>query len=542
MGEEEICMKISISQIDKSGVLVDNALCDGVNFFNELDRGNEIELSQELERDAFERVVSDLHLRLSNADDRMSDLFTNSKTRWLVKIKEEGEIFSGEIDNESIEFDVLNKWCEFDIFSNTKKFWEKAEKNYITKISFLPDAIYMTVNDVMQYEFITRGLYADIIDVFEVEGTIASRQIRAFETSNVQNIKNLGMYKNLDGETTHKDLLEEFLKYYNAEIFLDGRTVKMQKRNTAINTTVKSVTPFRSNISYKITDGKKYDYFYTNLNKIEIPTPEKIFETSQLISEETAQLIDGEKALYFQTAIINGIETHHGDILECEVIETIRDVDNNEVIGYKGVTSVKIKIKTVSYSGIASRKLYRKSYRTGKFHLLKTVMNNTEQFVFEDTNFIENRDLFSNFTQVYETGIPFTGEYFWIKYDEETATWEEPIYDLPNSNIEIDGEVFEIKSDLKFYEHGSTNTSNFKGENYYFFGRENKDGSFLNQWVDLFKTKKKMEITVGGVEYKYGDTININAPLFIPTSINWLAKKVTNKFFADETEMELIEI
>ena len=525
-------ISISISQLTPAGAFVSNVYCDGVNFFSELSRDTEIQCSQELEREAFQRVIGDVKLNLSNANSLLTNMFSlgNGQSRWRVIITSNStQVFKGEIDLESVEFDAFNRWCSFDVYSEMKLFWDRTKKIYIdTEQSISPSSDYVSVYDIFANEFITRGLYTDIINSISISSDLINRQIRGWNVTSDASISNKGMFKNLSPETTHHDLFSAMCLYYNAEIYLLNGVLYFQKRNTTINSTPKSIVPLQSGSVLNLVDGEKHNYIYSTLNKITMPTPlfAGLTTSTSLSSGVFSVSLD-----YKITSVINGFETSGSETLNVTQVTDLRTYV---------ITSVSLLLKPLATSlTVSERRVYRRG-TDGKFHKIATILNNDE-VVYADTSFLVAGTI-ETFPTLPDNSI-YGGLWFWIKYDEASGSWQNPIFDVPNEDNRrlISGKVFEINVNLNFLENGSSNSSQLSGEWFYFFGQELIGLTFFNQWLDIFLQKKKIKCSTVGTDFCYGDTINITSNASQLPLGNWFAKRVVNKLISDTTEFELLQ-
>jgi hypothetical protein len=295
-----------------------------------LDENAKIILTQELERDAFERTVEDLSLRASNIDGLFSDIFRNgtASTRFSVIVSEESRtLFHGEVDNESIRFDARELWVEMNVFSMNHRFWDRAKSTRVMLSFTTEEQAKLTVS---VKELLTRELgpdrvetgnrplfYDDMFSSFSIAAEYENRQIRFYTDTDDSQIGNNGKYANLASSTTVYDLLTAMSVYYNAEFFINPETEALtMRRRLSANPVIYDINDRildDAKIEVLFLDRNKYDYIYTMFAVTEAPVP--VFDRFGSNTAGTEFLLhvnpSGKEKIfkYFLTCFINDVES-----------------------------------------------------------------------------------------------------------------------------------------------------------------------------------------------------------------------------------------
>jgi len=219
------------------------------NITRSLDNDSSIILAQETEREAFVRAVDDVHVRFSNLDGLAKSIFGTdlpASVEWRLYIVEGAGIrFHGIVDKESIEFDPLEEWCDFDAFSLLREVWERCGQVKIVTRPFdnlEKRALYTTLSVVAERQLRHAGCFGSATALAVLHsadfGVFASKRIRGWaDGTAIDLIGNEGRFRELDPQLTVKDFLEGVALYYNAEFYVDynGAILRMVARNTALS-------------------------------------------------------------------------------------------------------------------------------------------------------------------------------------------------------------------------------------------------------------------------------------------------------------------
>lgn len=345
MEKEEIRLKITLK---KYGSTVE------YNLTSWLITDQSFQMSNETERDAFERVCGDIHLTFTNARRQFNDIFTSTigQEEWRIYINDDSlvERFSGEIWNSTILFSINNESVSFDCYSFQGMFWDMCGNKKI-KIQLLNahdldmryTLVYNDLKTVIEYNLETE-LQGDIFNTVELQDCYINRKIRWYKTDEVAG--NGGRYSYLDPDTTVKELFEAFSRFYNLEFIVDHPNKKLivQKRRFPNSGSAKSIKVKEdSPIEYKPCGENKYDYIYSIFKYV---TPGKVVLKSL---SETEIYISGAPTGY-PSDVFKGI---------CEnFINPSQDVGGNEKEGAEieidTITATTDYIKTKTKHGLLS--------------------------------------------------------------------------------------------------------------------------------------------------------------------------------------------
>lgn len=601
-----------------------------------LDYETDIQLNQELERQAFQRTVEDVRLRCGNLNGFFTTLFDGMSptARWEVVIRDARILFRGEVDNESITFDVGKEWVEFDVFSVTKVFWDAAKTIRITKAvsEFGVDVslgttieLFITVEQLIKRE-ITLDKFGGIIAGYSISALYAQRHIRFWAYTSDRAIGNNGRYRDLDPRTTIDELLKAMSIYYNAEFFIDPATqfLVMQKRGSVLNdvkTNLNDVIEDDEKIDIQLFDEQKIDYLGLSLK---LGTPGQ----TQLRDGGYTVLAAGEKGLGAGRYMwLSTFFYRSGDL----IVESPAGLQSSPLeLKMGGSAAVPVTYQALlkmplGPTNVTGRKLYRtRNSGAGKFYHVLTIENNTDEI---RTDTVPDTSLGKPLSSLSLSGNT------WIRYDEESGTWVEKIVEDPAGLNRPNGKVFEVTPKLRFVskpygptaseidmigwatwrgeittfvrtvaphnvtendrvklsftecapnvdgEHkvvgtvtstdlfidGSVPTSPGRGgvmqtiqdldqqesldvaeENildlFAFFGGETNIDVFRTQWQDMFYTKRRAILTAKGIDYRLGDSVELNRSFNGLKFGNGVIKKAGNNLSSERTALEIISI
>lgn len=512
------------------------------------DSDSTIILTQELERQAFQRVVDDVTLRLSN----LAGFFTTEfaaitpTTRYEVQIFDGGRrLFLGEIDNESINFEMNEEWVTFDAFSKNKIFWDRARATKVdTRTSLHQLTItYKTVMEMFTFQLI-RTPFAEIFTEMSVDSLYANRNIRWHKTVSDPTIGNNGKFDDLEEETTVQSLLDAMGRYYNAEFFVnpdDGKFTMKRRADILSDTqTLLDNLLVEDGIDLELVDRDKADFVHT-FNAIPLPNP-PVFQST---NHRTVHASVVDQAIFPGThrlrmsVVINGSEVAISD--ELLVVSTRRPgVEPYFDIGYPIVTMPIVD----TLSEVQTRRLYVSPANDGNLFLWMEVSGNASAVSTGDhtsgTSLLYADDVELR-TKIPVPVIPNAAS-VWIRYNEATQSWESPIIDVGNNTPE--GRIFDIRPELRFYAPGTEILLDYSPFDIWnFFGREGDYSTLQTQYIDMFRNQKRFITSVKGLNYRVGDTTRfINAPNSLISNSRFLVRKAANNLNEETTELEMVSL
>lgn len=505
-----------------------------------LDNDSAIELSQEEERDAFERVVDDVHLRLSNQSGIFhSTIFGNSTpaNRWIIKIIDADSsrvLFLGDVDPTTVLMDVKTEWVEFDAFSATRLFWDECDFAKIGRFTLshffewtLGSSDYVTVQNFLTYLF---GPFGSSLTYRTVNaGVFANRTIRC--GSNNPTLNNLGRLRELNPAMSVKQLLEGMAIYYNAEFYVDPDTelVMMVPRNIIRTSSVSSIDSIIEDdveMAVEWSDSHKADYIYTYA-QIAFDPP----SLSQYILVSTGGGVSPGEQHYVITHIINGVE----QFVSWPGLQVDLPPAAPNALYRVGL------IVPTAMSSVTRRNIYRwdvnNAYNLG-YRLIGFVDGYFETSfldLYNHDGFAQRTALSPNITNVASV---------WMGYDEPSGLWTEPILDVGDN--QPSGKIVDVRPQIQFTAIGDPETllAYSPLQVLKFFGSDNTIENIHQQFLEMLLLKRRLRTTVKGTNFKVGDgyesaILSTQGGLGIHT--RYVVKKAVMSLpLAEKTRLEMV--
>lgn len=539
-----------------------------IDITHRLDETFDVILTQELERDAFERVVEDIRLRVSNIDGMLTMLLgkTIAGTRWEICITEDDAftgigrlLFRGEIDAGSMKFDLRGEWMECTVFSLNRLFWDRAKTTRINRQFSDPEKslVYAPLVFVLEREIgagrrDSAGMplfTGDLFGAIEMSDELASRQIRFYADAAGDNIVgNNGLYADLDFSTTVFDLLTAIGLYMNAECFVDCERdcLVIQKRCTVNNDRVNRGDPGAElsqrivesgsdnspALAWRPADDARYDYLYAAFEITRAPQPVYL---GQVLSTATllGTLAGGRYLTYYLTNLIGGYESAPSMPLRVYLQPNalLTGPGQNEMGSYH--ITLRIPAGTAATTG---RRLYRTVAGSEDIVRLLAEFSGNASTAFEDV-VSEQRNI-----PLPQEGFSSTAA--WFSFDEETGRWNAPVLDCPAGVNEPAGKIFRILPELNFRNHNvpSIILPYDLYDVYAFFGKDNSFERIVALFDNLLMTVRMVECRVTGVNYRVGDTVSLFQNLIPGHSGVFVIKKASVNLTAEESTLELIAL
>lgn len=516
-----------------------------------------VQVTEQLERKAFERKHGDVHLKLSNMRNVFTDLFagTTGTTRWGVHLILEDSVtfawrtaWRGEIHNKSINFGLDSEWCEFDAFSKTKLFWERAKTlRNIFKVTdqavwagvetgltgYIPLPTFLTTLETLLNLSSNATIFSGI-DFTQYTG----RRIRGVRPGPicVPAIGNEGRLVELDPEFTVAELLEAMQRYYNCEFYIDHhtRSLQMRRRNSVNAGTPRNIDAVLCDDVEPVVswlDDSTVDYIYiysyvfgpapvfVEMYPVNFPPPQGGFN----------QLSPG---------------LHRWRIVACTgtpgasasplFVSAELAVDLPHRSGYTGWW-VTISLP-VFQSPVTDRWIYRLAPGDHSFRQLRYNTGNSTPFVWEDRIGIQLLAASPIMPSLQNTFNLYR------RYNEVTGQWEPDIIDS-GKNRPV-ASIHEVKPKLRFTEIG---LPNIRPEDAYdvwsFFGQDTNFTTFSDEWIDWFRTKRRVTCKVKDVDYVLNNPVESSRfPNDLTPGVSYSVKRFTSKLMKEETELELLSM
>jgi len=508
---------------------------------------SDIELTQERERDAFERVISDVKLSLGNIDGTVADLFssTNPLTYWDVNIYDGRCIFWGRVQS-PITFKLKTKVVEVRVYSIDRTWIDLCNVTYIPMWKYT-NKIYTTLEDILHRVLIGEGRPMTEIGISEivVDDVYKNRPIRDTKDSDDSTIGNYGKFSDLDTTTTVKELLDAISIYYNAEFFVDPETKRfiMKQRSTVISDTehdLDAVIRGDNDIDVDDTDQKRYDFIKVSIGVPKPGTPEK---TDKLIPVKLETNASGTFPVIYK----------YTNVVKSGGIEIETELSDAFVMEYKFVSVMKtiwLPIFKIAQppTGTVRQNIYRLRLENENwFELYTSVVVDSGGLLVINPKFEFDLDVvLRDWTPITQSGrvgnewahTSPSGDVF-LRYDEFTGLWDDNIVEAVGTPAPKVGVIFEVNPQLRFYGRYSYSVKPFSiVDSFYFFGAETNMDAFKTQWLDMFRLRKPLRCTVKGTNYKYGDSFVSHRA----APGKYYVKKAVGKFMKKETELELVTV
>lgn len=526
-------------------IVIRKGFVNPVDVTRYLDEETDQILSQDLGRRAFQRTFGDMRLRLGNIGGMFNTLFkdTHPGDRWQVEVYESDRyIFRGFINNKSIDCLLKTKWVEFDTFSATRTLVDRAK---CTRVHTGPLPLmrlspgstlrsdYVRLEELLDIQNLITNLNEGgyIFSGFDL-GEYSDRPVRGW-TNAAAPIGNDGRFCDLDPETTWDQLLQAMSKYYNAEFFVDPGTGKlvMRRRGITLSDRKMDIDPLVKDDFepvVRLVEENQIDYLYTMFKSRHVkPQIVSYYEASGGI---VIGGMDRGWHGYIMTSVMDGMERLGSD----EVGVDLPEIQHNRF-------RVKLRLPA-SFEGTEERRVYRRNGQS-EFRLVPilTQKDNEERLV-EDW---WNEDLSD------QPAMPYVTSWCsqWIRFDEGSGNWQDPILDLRTGPSSPNGEILEIIPELNFMEIGMpTQRKNLDTYDVFcFFGQEHgfDDPKVRAQWEDIFRTKRAITCHAKGTDYQIGDAF-FSGGKFIPYDLRsgsqLLVRHAENNFTKKETELVLLTI
>jgi hypothetical protein len=503
----------------------------------------EIELTQERERDAFERVVSDLQFELSNMKDYAATVFSNyrSPNYWDVNIYDAGRRLFWGLLSTPLTKKFVSKSFNVRAFSI-----DRAWIN-LSQITYLPawrdtGEYYTTVEEILNRVMIGDGRPLTQIGVTEisVDDVYKNRPIRDSRSSADPKIGNAGKFGNLDPTMTVKELLDAFAVYYNAEFLVDPESGKflMKQRKRILTDTchdLDSVILDSPQPEQDDTDQKKYDYIKLSIG---VEKPGAATSIDKSIPVDSGTDVKGKMSVVYQYTNV----VQYGSVLiESEPSDPF--VMEYELMGLFRVIKLPIFQIPQPPAGTVRQNIYR--LRDDEwFELYTSVSVDSGLLLDIDPKFTFNFAMLQEWTPIDQSGkvgndianrAP-TGNVY-MRYDEIAGNWDADIYEQGGTPEPKDGTIFEVNPKLRFVDGITRSVKRYNlVEVFYFFGQEMSIDAFKAQWIELFLMRPITRCTAKGTHYKYGDSFVSSKK--IPGK--YVVKKAFNRFMKKETQLELL--
>jgi hypothetical protein len=517
-----------------------------------LDDRSRVVIRELLEEKAFERKHGDVHLRFSNMDGTFTNIFAQATatTRWEVRIYMVDPVtlewviaFRGEVKPQHITFKLDTLWCEFDAFSKTKKFWERAadirrifdpRQQAIWAQVEGPDG-YITLQNVFSIfdAALNLSLANTIYSGYDLT-IFGSRKIRGIRPGPLCSppIGNEGRIMEIDPSMTLAELLQAFQQKYNAEFYVDHQSgqLVMRRRNVPVASSA-------LNIDSVLMDDQEPEIFWLDENKVDyIYTYSYIFIT---LTEQSRQAVWIEPPLRQYNQIDEG--THSWICVGFNSSNVAVVASQLLTISLpnpgQGSSGWWVTLSIPSFPADTTiRRLYRRSGGLATPRLVTTIQHNNAT-TYQDRTGIGLLYAAQEAPNVRNTYNVYR------RFDESTWRWQEDIID---NGIRPNGVIFELRPRLRFTEIG---LPQLKQEDPYdvwaFFGREQEASLFQDDWRDWFRTRRRIKCKVKNVGYKLNQPVfSSRFPGVFTNTSNYIVKRFESELTTrgNETMLDLLSV
>lgn len=519
-----------------------------------LDARSHIEVTELLERKAFERKHGDLRLRLSNIDGTFSNIFANSTatTRWEVRVYvinpdtlEWRIAWRGEVKLSSTTFKLDSLWCEFDAFAKTKIFWERAAD--IKKV-FDPAQ--------QQYWFQYEGAdgYIPLSGVFNVltntlnlsmGGTIyQSFDLTTYATRKIRGVRpgaacnpptgNEGRIVELDPAMSLADLLKAFQIRYNAEFYIDhaSKILYMRRRNTVTQDAERNIDAILledSEPEVVWLDDDKVDYIYTY---------SYVFVDISEVARERVY-IEPPLSQYnelggTQTWVVVGFNDANVPLIASRPYTTTLPNPG------EGATGWWVTIRIPQFPSIVTnRRVFRWDSRIINLTNLRRIHT-----IPHNNGIVDFRDSYGVYFVSIGEEMPSVRNTFNVyrRFNEAIWRWENDIVDVGGQRP--NGRILELKPQVRFTEIGLPNVRQEDPFDVWaFFGRETDVELFKEDWRDWFLTKRKIRCQVSDIDLKLNQRVTSSRfPASLRGGNSYLVKRFDSDLMSGKTNLELLSL
>ena len=513
-------------------------------------------LTRERERTTFQRVVSDLRVVFSDLDGSLAKKLASAPatSHWRVEVWEgERRQFVGEIDLATSSFGAASEYVTANVFSLDRLFWDLAKSSRI----FAPSGsfeerglAYTTVDYVLEREFHHNSSILEIFTEVDIDPLYSGRPIRGWmdaAASGDPTIGNNGRYRELSPTTTLFELLSAMATYYNAEFFVDPETghFNMRRRLDVLKDRRIPIDPVLSedaNPAVLFLDDDKYDWILVTMQVPRPPAP---------IFVGTSQADPGRGIFFPVKYRVTNVQAVGGGLS----IESDGGAESVYLRRPGTLHAYKVEMTVpVGPVGTTERRIWRQEWAIdfdadgnyvtptplSPYYLVGNIGNNS------------GTDYFDDYPQTWrtpgQTPLPtdtVNGE-TWFGYDEAAGVWRDPVKN-DGTIAAPTGKILDVTPKLRFVSIADRNTelaANVLDVIAFFGGKKDFNlATFRDQWLPIFITRQRAEVTLQGLDYQVGDSMvsggRIGAFAQIPEK-TFAIKKAQSNLNTEETAVVLI--
>jgi hypothetical protein len=129
----------------------------------------------------------------------------------------------------------------------------------------------------------------------------------------------------------------------------------------------------------------------------------------------------------------------------------------------------------------------------------------------------------------------------WMRYNEETGLWEDPIIDFGGTDNQPNGRVLDLRPKIQFTEFDDPDTlrSEYAYDVWHFFGKELDEETFKQYYRSLFVTRRLFMCKVRGIDWAVGDPVWFTKLKEFTKYGVMVVKKASINILEEETELEV---
>jgi len=530
--------------------------------------------TRELERDAFQRTVSDLYCKVSDFNETVSNEIWGAEAsdKFILSVVRTDGIITGKyvIDRELTVRSAKEEKIIITAFSQERAFWDWAAEQKMQPIINAIDASalssttgYIDLEDLMDQLIASLeqvGICADYSVPTGIQmrnnyvlnlqfGTNAQAWTKEFEQTyyaqfrRPENKVRIGM---MAPDMTVQSFLYALLKYHNLELLIDPNTdtLTIHCRNTVINdrnTDLSSFVVDETDIQVVFSDTKKYDFIKTYSDGYRPPNlVTKGFLFQPFDGWSTPGLPNGSYDFIYTVTDTSDNESRASDV--CTVILAHDDVSKNDWgATVSAMMRPMFQIPTLP-NDYNSLRLYYRPTGSGSFIFCKGgslpgIFKSESQRIIEmDTPISTILAIAGDNGNIYVDDARRAGVTQFMSVDDVTGTMTFTLDDPA-------GNVFDTIANIQFVDVqyrdvlSQANAEDLK----YFFNGPNNTSEWVARWSDLLETKRRVITEMYGTDYQIGDGFTLYKIAKLRDIKQLIVKKAEIDEIKETTRLELIE-
>ena len=506
-------------------------------------------LNDEMERGAFQRVLGDMTVELSNLNDRLLSLLGDRSAALELSVFDGGVCtWLGDVPLKNINLSRRDEWATIVAIAKTKGFWDRVGQ--IRKKRFNPEVdpnpfsdpsptqdAEITVSDFLVAVSWRLNLWDStrLYNAVNVDPMFAGRKLRYGPANQYDDpaMGSEGCFWDINDDTKMADVFTAMTKYYNAEFLINpaARSLTMQKRCAWNGRTINIDDTIETDqdIDVQVADDQMYDWLFS-FGLTTVPGPQETYREPIYYSTLFPMVAPGTH----EWIVIGFID----NVPICESAPLIITLPQPPDDG----TGWNITLGIPQFpSEINQRGLYRKSWKDGLYHA---------EAEFDNSGVASYTDALNEDTLIeLPARVAYTGGAvdLYYRYDEPSGQWLDPLtpddfakQDFPGANT-----ILDVRTQLQFYDPSTyTLRPQNSYDNFSFFRRDMNPAVFASQYEDVFITKSRIKVRAKGTDFRLGDGIvSPRLRQFSPkanVNYDFIVRKVSIDYTAGKTALEIL--